>query len=88
MQTEGQRAERATSHPVASRVARISILAAPVQSLLNTKVPAIAGEIHRHLTVQLSREPNAVVVGASEARYVLRTSVRREMVRPRSLPCR
>lgn len=55
----------------------ISILAAPVQSLLNDeKSRAIAGEIHRHLTVQLSREPNAVVVGAGEARYVLRTSVR------------
>jgi len=55
----------------------ISVLVAPVQSLLSDeKSRAIAGEIQRHLMVQLSREPDAVVVGAGDARYVLRTSVR------------
>lgn len=55
----------------------ISVLVAPVQSLLNDDGSrATAGEIRRHLMVQLSREPDAVVVGAGDARYVLRTSVR------------
>lgn len=55
----------------------ISVLVAPVQSLLNDETSrAIAGEIQRHLMVQLSREPDALVVGTGDARYVLRTSVR------------
>jgi DNA-binding winged helix-turn-helix (wHTH) protein/Flp pilus assembly protein TadD len=55
----------------------ISVLVAPVQSLLSDeKSGAIAGEIQRHLMVQLSREPDALVVGAGDACYILRTSLR------------
>ena len=55
----------------------ISILVPPVQSLLNDeKSQSFGVEIRRHLMVQLSREPDTMVVGAGDARYVLRTSVR------------
>lgn len=55
----------------------ISVLVPPVQSLLNDEASqALAVEIRRHLMVQLSREPNALVIGTGEARYILRVSVR------------
>jgi DNA-binding winged helix-turn-helix (wHTH) protein/Flp pilus assembly protein TadD len=55
----------------------ISILIPPVQSLLDDEHSQSLGvEVRRHLMVQLSRVPDAVVIGGGDARYVLRTSIR------------
>ena len=55
----------------------ISVVVAPVRTPVNDETSqAMAAEVERHLMVQLSREPDALVVGARDARYVLHTSVR------------
>ena len=80
MRSEGESASRASAvHASASsELSGISVLVAPVQSLLNDeRSRAIAIELQRHLMVQLSRMPVLQVSGAG-ARYVLRTSVRPE----------
>lgn len=76
---EGDNATRISAMPGngPSELSGISVLVAPVQSLVNDEAArAIAIEVQRHLMVQLSRIPDALVVGAGEARYVLRTSIR------------
>jgi DNA-binding winged helix-turn-helix (wHTH) protein/Flp pilus assembly protein TadD len=79
VQTEGDSVSGASAiRPIGQLQSHgISILVPPVQSLLNDEKSQSYGvEIRRHLMVQLSREPDTVVVGAGDARYVLRTSVR------------
>ncbi|MFZ5784305.1 MAG: winged helix-turn-helix domain-containing protein [Pseudomonadota bacterium] len=75
---EDRRAGAATPAPAARSAPRgISLLVAPVQTVLDDRASrALAEEIRRHLMVQLSREPDALVIAEGEASYVLRTSVR------------
>lgn len=75
---EDRRSGAAAPPPAARPTPRgISLLVAPVQAGLSDRNSrAFAEEIRRHLMVQLSREPDAQVIGEGEASYVLRTSVR------------
>ena len=78
-QTEGQTPSGVSTVRLNGRPEQrgISVLVPPVQSLLNDeKSQSLGVEIRRHLMVQLSRMPAALVIGSGEARYVLRTSIR------------
>ncbi len=70
----GAPAVRVGRHPQPSG---ISIQVPPVQGVADDGTSgSLAAETRRHLMVELSRTPDARVIGSGDARYVLHTSVR------------